>query len=116
MKMLAIRIFAPLYVFVTALVVRAIAKRLFDDRVGWIAAFLFSYLSVNYFPEDVILLNTELLMLLPLCAATWCFIRALLRDEQRVASFTAAGILPEVATLIKPVALFNLLLFAVAPL
>jgi hypothetical protein len=115
-KMLAIRIFAPLYVFVTALVVRAIAKKLFDDRVGWMAAFLFSYLTVNYFPEDMILLNTELLMLLPLCLATWCFIRALLRDEQRVAYFIAAGILTAVATLIKPVALFNLLLFAMAPL
>jgi 4-amino-4-deoxy-L-arabinose transferase-like glycosyltransferase len=116
MKMLAIRIFAPLYVFVTALVVRAIAKKLFDDRVGWIAAFLFSYLSVNYFPEDMILLNTELLMLLPLCAATWCFIRALLRDDQRAAYFIAAGMLTAIATLIKPVALLNLLLFVIAPL
>jgi hypothetical protein len=114
-KMLAIRIFAPLYVFLTALIVRAIARRLFDDRVAWMAAFLFSFVSVNYFPEDVILLNTELLMLLPLCAATWCFIRALLRDEQRVAYFIAAGILTAIATLIKPVALFNLLFFAIAP-
>jgi hypothetical protein len=113
-KMLAIRIFAPLYVFVTALVVRAIAKKLFDDRIGWIAAFLFSYLSVNYFPEDMILLNTELLMLLPLCAATWCFIRALLRDDQRAAYFIAAGLLTGFATLIKPVALINLLFFAIA--
>jgi hypothetical protein len=113
-KMLAIRIFAPLYVFLTALVVRAIGKKLFDDRIGWIAAFLFSYLSVNYFPEDVILLNTELLMLLPLCAATWCFIRALLRDDQRAAYFIAAGMLTAFATLIKPVALFNLLFFAIA--
>src|SRR3954468_16457683 len=115
MKMLAIRIFAPLYVFVTALVVRAIAKKLFDDRVGWIAAFLFSFLTVNYFPEDMILLNTELLMLLPCCAATWCFIRALVRDDERVAYFFAAGLLTAVATLIKPVAIFNLLFFAVAP-
>src|SRR3954468_18186924 len=49
-KMVAIRIFAPLYVCLTALVVRAVAKLLFDDRIGWMAAFLFSYLSVNYFP------------------------------------------------------------------
>src|SRR3954463_117374 len=115
MKMLAIRIFAPLYVFVTALVVRAIAKKLFDDRVGWIAAFLFSYLSVNYFPEDMVLLNTELLMLLPICAATWCLMHALLRDDDRVAYFIAGGMLTGVATLIKPVALANLLFFAVAP-
>src|SRR3954467_5546111 len=40
-KMVAIRIFAPMYVFLTALIVRAIARRLFDDRIGWIAAFLF---------------------------------------------------------------------------
>src|SRR3954471_525926 len=114
-KMVAIRIFAPLYVFVTALVVRAIAKLIFDERVGWLAAFLFSYLSVNYFPEDMILLNTELLMLLPCCAATWCFLRALVRDDERVAYFVAAGLLTAVATLIKPVAIFNLLFFAVAP-
>src|SRR5437763_412198 len=31
-KMVAIRIFAPLYVCLTALVVRAVAKLLFDDR------------------------------------------------------------------------------------
>src|SRR2546421_10679811 len=36
-KMVAIRIVAPLYVFVTALVVRAIAKQI-DERIGWIAA------------------------------------------------------------------------------
>jgi len=114
-KMLAIRIFAPVYVFLTALVVRAIGKQLFNDRIGWMAAFLFSYLSVNYFPEDMILLNTELLMLLPCCAATWCFLRALLRDDQRVAYFIAAGMLTATAALIKPVALFNLLFFAVAP-
>src|SRR5436190_4052906 len=114
-KMVAIRIFAPLYVFVTALVVRAIAKLIFDERVGWLAAFLFSFLSINYFPEDMILLNTELLMLLPCCAATWCFLRALVRDDQRVAYFIAAGMLTGLAALIKPVALFNLLFFAVAP-
>jgi 4-amino-4-deoxy-L-arabinose transferase-like glycosyltransferase len=114
-KMVAIRIFAPIYVFLTALVVRSISKQLFDDRIGWIAAFVFSYLSVNFFPEDMILLNTELLMLLPCCAATWCFLRALLRDDQRVAYFIAAGMLTAIATLIKPVALFNLLFFAVAP-
>src|SRR3954467_12768622 len=50
-KMVAIRVFAPIYVFVTALVVRSIGKQLFDGRTGWMAAFLFSYLSVNYFPE-----------------------------------------------------------------
>jgi 4-amino-4-deoxy-L-arabinose transferase-like glycosyltransferase len=114
-KMLAIRIFAPVYVFLTALVVRAITKKLFDDRIAWMAAFLFSYLSVNYFPEDMILLNTELLMLLPLSGATWCFLRGLIHDDQRVAYFIAAGILTAVATLIKPVALLNLLFFAVAP-
>ena len=113
-KMLAIRIFAPLYVFVTALVVRAIAKKLFDDRIGWIAAFLFSYLTVNYFPEDMILLNTELLMLLPLAGATWCFIRALLRDDQRAAYFIAAGLFTGISMLIKPVGVFNLLFFAIA--
>ena len=113
-KMVAIRLFAPLYVFLTALVVRAIGKQLFDDRIGWMAAFLFSYLSVNYFPEDMILLNTELLMLLPYSAAIWCFLRGLLRDDQRVAYFIAAGMLTATATLIKPVALCNLLFFAVA--
>ena len=61
------------------------------------------------------LLNTELLMLLPCCAATWCFLRALVRDDERVAYFVAAGLLTAVATLIKPVAIFNLLFFAVAP-
>lgn len=114
-KMVAIRIFAQLYVFLTALVVRAIAKQFFDERIGWFAAFLFSYLSVNYFPEDMILLNTELLMLLPYSAAAWCFLRALLRDDQRVAYFFAAGMLTAAAALIKPVALCNLLFFAVAP-
>jgi Dolichyl-phosphate-mannose-protein mannosyltransferase len=113
-KMGAIRIFAPLYVFVTALVVRAIAKQV-DERIGWMAAFIFSFLSINYFPEDMILLNTELLMLLPCCAATWCFLRALIRDDDRVAYFIAAGMLTAVATIIKPVALFNLLFFAIAP-
>ncbi len=114
-KMVAIRVFTPVYVFVTALVVRAIGKQLFDERMGWMAAFLFSFLSINYFPEDMILLNTELLMLLPCCAATWCFLRALIRDDDRVAYFIAAGMLTAVATLIKPVALFNLLFFALAP-
>src|SRR4051812_46112415 len=109
-KMVAIRIFTPVYVFVTALVVRAIAKQM-DERIGWLAGFLFSFLSVNYFPEDMILLNTELLMLLPSCAAVWCFIRGLVRDDERVAYFIAAGMLTAVAILIKPVAVFNLLFF-----
>src|SRR4051812_3788211 len=113
-KMVAIRVFAPIYVFVTARVVRAIARQI-DERAGWMAAFLFSFLSINYFPEDMILLNTELLMLLPCCAATWCFIRALVRDDERVAYFFVAGMLTAVATLIKPGAIFNLLFFAVAP-
>src|SRR5882762_755808 len=58
-KMVAIRIFAPVYVFLTALVVRAIGKQLFNDRIGWMAAFLFSYLSVNYFLFFIVPANTE---------------------------------------------------------
>src|SRR6266446_2346851 len=89
-KMVAIRIFAPIYVFLTALVVRAIGKQLFDERVGWLSAFLFSYLSVNFFPEDMILLNTELLMLLPYSAAVWLFIRGMRADKKQVLYFAAA--------------------------
>jgi len=113
-KMVAIRIFAPIYVFLIALVVRAIGRQLFDDRVGWMAAFLFSYLSINFFPEDMILLNTELLMLLPYSAAVWFFIGGLRADRKQAVYFSAAGVLTALATLIKPVAVFNLLFFALA--
>jgi dolichyl-phosphate-mannose--protein O-mannosyl transferase len=95
-----------------------IAARWFNRRIALWAALLFVYFSTNYFTQDTMAANTELLMALPYAASFYFFIRggdSAAANGRRapiwVALFTS-GLLTGVAALFKQVGLLNLGFFA----
>ena len=118
-SMLAVHLIAALLNFATSLVLYHIAARFYDRRTGLWAALLFIYFSTNYYTQDMMAANTELLMALPYTASFYLFLegretRSALGSQRRVtAALVLAGLLTGVAALFKQVAVFNLLFFAI---
>ncbi|HSE36130.1 MAG TPA: glycosyltransferase family 39 protein [Blastocatellia bacterium] len=118
-SMKAVHLAAAIWNFGTALIVFLTASRFYARRVGLWAALLFVYFSTNYFTQDMMAANTELLMLPPYAAAFYCF---MVTRESNVSSrntlpfsstwLVAAGVLTGVATLFKQVGVLNLVFFA----
>ena len=94
-----------------------LARELAGVRAAAISQVFFAVLTVC--PEwQALAANTELFMLLPMTAATWCVGRALAseRSESRKSSWgwwLAAGVLSLVAGLFKQVAMTNVVFLAV---
>jgi 4-amino-4-deoxy-L-arabinose transferase-like glycosyltransferase len=119
-SMKAVHLAAIVWNFATAVVTYLIAARFYNRRVALWAALLFVYFSTNYFTQDTMAANTELLMALPYTAAFYFFIRAInskIGDAERerhnvtVALF-AAGLLTGLAALFKQIGVLNLGFFA----
>jgi 4-amino-4-deoxy-L-arabinose transferase-like glycosyltransferase len=118
-SMKAVHLAAAVWNFATAVVVYLIAVNLYNRRTALWAALAFVYFSTNYFTQDMMAANTELLMALPYTAAFYFFIKAHHVAEydsqprrRRSLLFVAAGVMTGAAAMFKQVAVFNLAFFA----
>ncbi|HLF83099.1 MAG TPA: glycosyltransferase family 39 protein [Blastocatellia bacterium] len=118
-SMKAVHLAATVWNFGTSLIVFLIASRFCNRRIGLWAALLFVYFSTNYFTQDMMAANTELLMALPYAAAFYFFMVA---SERKAGSrnallfsgarLVAAGLLTGAAALFKQIGVLNLVFFA----
>ena len=120
-SMKAAHLAAIVWNFGTSLIAYLIGSRLYNKRIGLWAALLFVYFSTNYFTQDTMAANTELLMALPYAAAFYFFIasRNQLNEDRTEESpglsavmLTTAGLLTGIATLFKQIGVLNLGFFA----
>ncbi len=115
-SMKAVHLAATFWNFATSLVVYWTATRFYGRRTGLWAALFFVYFSTNYFTQDTMAANTELLMALPYAAAFYFFMEAR-RDASdgrrtRTAALVAAGFFTGIAAIFKQVGILNLGFFA----
>jgi 4-amino-4-deoxy-L-arabinose transferase-like glycosyltransferase len=117
-SMKAVHLAAAFWNFATSVSVYLTARLAYGKRVGLWAALLFVYFSTNYFTQDMMAANTELLMILPYSAGLYFFLRASRVDDfttegarGRIALLIAAGFMTGLATLFKQVGVLNLLFF-----
>jgi len=118
-SMKAVHLAATVWNFGTALVVYVIGARFHNRRIGLLAALLFVYFSTNYFTQDMMAANTELLMALPY-TASFCFYIVAAREKSTslgsrpvILPLIVAGILTAMATLFKQIGVLNLGFFAI---
>jgi 4-amino-4-deoxy-L-arabinose transferase-like glycosyltransferase len=117
-SMKAVHLAAIVWNFATSVVVYLIAARFYNRRAGLWAALLFVYFSTNYFTQDTMAANTELLMALPYAASFLFFMTGHSsgsRERARSAyvALIIAGVLTGFAALFKQVGVLNLAFFAV---
>jgi 4-amino-4-deoxy-L-arabinose transferase-like glycosyltransferase len=113
-SMKAVHLAATLWNFLTAIVVYLTTVRVYGKRAALWAALLFVYFTTNYFTQDTMAANTELLLVLPYTAAFACFLRATGGEGERSRRslvFIGAGVMTGLATMFKQTALLNLLFF-----
>ncbi|HEY9230891.1 MAG TPA: glycosyltransferase family 39 protein, partial [Blastocatellia bacterium] len=113
-SMKAVHVAAALWNFATAIVVCLPTARVHGKRTGLWAALLFVYFTTNYFTQDTMAANTELLLALPYAAAFACFMGAAENDSQRLRRsllLVGAGVLTGLAAMFKQIAVLNLLFF-----
>src|SRR5262245_51751515 len=72
-SMKAVHAAAIAWNFATSVLVYLVAARFYNKRTGLWAALLFVYFTTNYFTQDTMAANTELLMALPYTAAFYFF-------------------------------------------
>jgi 4-amino-4-deoxy-L-arabinose transferase-like glycosyltransferase len=121
-SMVAVHLVAALWNFATSVVLYSTGARFYDRRTGLAAALLFVYFGTNYYTQDMMAANTELLMVLPYTASFYFFLKARTRrfttnsdepaERREWTSLFLAGLLTGVAALFKQVGLINLLCFA----
>jgi 4-amino-4-deoxy-L-arabinose transferase-like glycosyltransferase len=116
-SMKAVHLAATAWNFGTSVIVYLTASRFYNRRTGLWAALLFVYFSANYFTQDMMAANTELLMVLPYTASFCLFMVARQGNGTSARSssssaLVAAGVLTGVAALFKQIGVLNLLFFA----
>ncbi len=118
-SMKAVHLAATVWNFGTSLIVYLIGARFYTRRIGLWSALLFVYFSTNYFTQDMMAANTELLMALPYAAAFYFFMVASERKASRrnallisSAGLVAAGLLTGLAALFKQIGVLNLVFCA----
>jgi 4-amino-4-deoxy-L-arabinose transferase-like glycosyltransferase len=123
-SMKAVHAAAIVWNFATSVVVYLIAARFYNKRIALWAALFFVYFSTNYFTQDMMAANTELLMALPYTAAFYVFMLGNTRSGLKgggtrvvvphtAGALIAAGLLTGLATLFKQIGVLNLIFFAV---
>ena len=118
-SMKAVHLAATFWNFGTSLVIYRIAITFYSRLAGLCAALLIVYFSTNYFTQDMMAANTELLMALPYSLAFYVF--ALARSDEaigksisnlaRTTGLICAGVLTGCAALFKQIGVLNLLFF-----
>ena len=116
-SMKAVHLAAIVWNFGTALVIYLTGARFYTRRIGLWAALLFVYFSTNYFTQDTMAANTELLMALPYAAAFYFFMAVATESRNDTlrsssAGLVAAGLLTGLAALFKQIGVLNLAFFA----
>ncbi|MEK6288893.1 MAG: glycosyltransferase family 39 protein [Acidobacteriota bacterium] len=121
-SMKAVHAAAIVWNFATSFVVYLIAARFYNKRIGLWAMLFFVYFSTNYFTQDMMAANTELLMALPYAAAFYFFILGNARYVEKgesaslapstAAALVAAGLLSGLAAMFKQIGVLNLGFFA----
>ncbi|MFL6212626.1 MAG: ArnT family glycosyltransferase [Blastocatellia bacterium] len=118
-SMKTVHLAATVWNFATAVVVYLITARVHGKRTALWAALLFVYFTTNYFTQDTMAANTELLLALPYTLAFACFLRAF-SDEQRTARqilwLVGAGVMTGLAAMFKQIGVLNLLFFGLVEL
>lgn len=110
---MAIRLFMIAYSIAISAMLYLFGARLYDKRIGLLAAGLFAVFSTTYSPGHVHGLGTDFLMALPYTAGAYMLVRAI-RDRANQGWVAAAGgALAGVAFQINPKGIFDLLFFAV---
>ncbi|HKP14314.1 MAG TPA: glycosyltransferase family 39 protein, partial [Blastocatellia bacterium] len=119
-SMKAVHLAAAVWNFATAVVIYSAAARVHGRRVALWAALLFVYFTTNYFTQDTMAANTELLLALPYAAAFACFMRAPAVNVRRTARqslwLVGAGVMTGLAAMFKQVGVLNLLFFGLVEL
>ncbi|HKQ06300.1 MAG TPA: glycosyltransferase family 39 protein [Blastocatellia bacterium] len=120
-SMKAVHVAAALWNFATAMVVYLTTARAHGKRTGLWAALLFVYFTTNYFTQDTMAANTELLLALPYAAAFACFVRGTgMADKQsrtrRGLLLVGAGVMTGLAAMFKQTGVLNLLFFGLCEL
>lgn len=119
-SMKAVHLAAAVWNFATAVVIYFTAARAHGRRVGLWAALLFVYFTTNYFTQDTMAANTELLLALPYTAAFACYLRAFDDGEGQMARqslwLVGAGVMTGLAAMFKQIGVLNLLFFGLAEL
>jgi 4-amino-4-deoxy-L-arabinose transferase-like glycosyltransferase len=115
-SMKAVHLAATVWNFGTSVIVFLAGSRFYNRRTGLWAALLFVYFSTNYFTQDMMAANTELLMALPYTASFYLFMIAHQKNGRSSgfsssAALIAAGLLTGVAALCKQIGVLNLLFF-----
>ena len=113
-SMKAVHLAATFWNFATSIFIYLTATLAYGKRIGLWAALLFVYFSTNYFTQDMMAANTELLMILPYTASLYFFLRAARagdRARARNALLIAAGLMTGLAVMFKQVGVLNLLFF-----
>lgn len=115
-SMSAVHVAASIWHFATAVMVFLIGSRVFDKRTGLWASLLLIYFSTNYFTQDTMAANTELLMSLPYTGAFYLFLRGVTAPDcqsgRSAVPLFAAGLLVGTAVLFKQIGVFELVYFA----
>jgi 4-amino-4-deoxy-L-arabinose transferase-like glycosyltransferase len=119
-SMKAVHLAATVWNFATAVVVYLITARVHGKRVALWAAALFVYFTTNYFTQDTMAANTELLLALPYTLAFACFLRAFDVDDdgqkRRMLWLIGAGVMTGLAAMFKQIGVLNLLFFGLVEL
>src|SRR5436853_7152458 len=104
-SMKAVHLAATVWNFATAIVIYLTTARVHGKRIALWAALLFVYFTTNYFTQDTMAANTELLLALPYTAAFACFMRASDMSSERPAArrsllFIGAGVMTGLAAMV----------------
>ncbi len=111
-NMAAVHLAATIWNFFTSVMVYLTAKQIYGKRAGLCATLLFVYFSTNYFTQDMMAANTEMLMGLPYTASFYFFLRARDAQNRRLGfDLFIAGLLTGIAVTFKQLGIFNLALF-----
>ena len=118
-SMKAVHLAATVWNFGTSLIVYLIAARFYTRRIGLCAALLFVYFSTNYFTQDMMAANTELLMALPYSAAFYFFMTVASEKKRgprntplfSSSGLVASGLLTGLAALFKQIGVLNIAFF-----
>lgn len=115
-SMKAVHLAATFWNFATAIVIYLTTARACGKRIALWAALLFVYFTTNYFTQDTMAANTELLLALPYAAAFACFLGAAGIEGKRQAAqsnllLIGAGVMTGFAAIFKQIGVLNLLFF-----
>ena len=111
--LITIRLFTIAYSIAISAVLYLFGSRLYDRRVGLLAAGLFAVFSTTYTTGHVQGLGTDFLMALPYTAGAFLFVLARLDSTRQAWRAALGGTMVGVAFQINPKGIFNLIFFAV---